>query len=135
MLRREVCLPWSEAAPPGGDFTGGVRAITQYRKVGERKQPWPKLRRFRPITKLPGKRRAYVALALVVIGYFVPLVVQVAGGSDVSGIVVGGLVCAVGAIVGWRARDSRGRGIAWTAVVIGTAFTFAYLVAFRAIRM
>lgn len=109
--------------------------MTQYPKFGDRPSPWPKLRRFRPVTKLPGKRRAWLALALVVAGYFAPLFVQAAGGSDDWGIVAGGLVCAAGAWLGWRARDSRGRGIAWTAVVMGVCFTFAYLVAFRALRI
>ncbi len=109
--------------------------MTQYRKVGDTKQPWPKLHRFRPVTKLPGKRRAWLALTLVVVGYFAPLLVQAAGGSDFWGIVLGALICAAGAWLGWRARDSRGRGIAWTAVVMGVAFAFAYLVAFRAIGM
>ena len=105
--------------------------MAQYRRVGDKTQPWPKLRRFRPVTKLPGKRRALLALTLVVSGYFTPAVVP----SDFWGIVAGGLICAAGAWLGWRARDSEGRGLAWTAVVMGIAFTFAYLVAFRALRM
>ncbi len=109
--------------------------MSQYRKVGDEAQPWPKLRRFRPITRLPGKRRAWLALTLVVVGYFAPLLVQVVGGTDVWGIVAGGLFCIGGVVLGWRARDSRGRGIAWTAIVMGLAFAFAYLVAFRALRM
>ena len=108
--------------------------MAQYRKVGDETEPWHKLRRFRPVTKLPGKRRAWLALTLVVAGYFSPLFVQAAGGADVWGVVAGGLLCLGGVVLGWRARDSRGRGIAWTAIVMGIAFTFAYLVAFRALR-
>jgi len=108
--------------------------MTQYRKVGDETQPWHKLRRFRPVTRLPGKRRAWLALMLVVVGYFAPLWVQRAGGADVWGVVAGGLLCLGGVVLGWRARDSRGRGIAWTTIVMGSAFTLAYLVAFRALR-
>ena len=108
--------------------------MAQYRKFGDETKPWHKLRRFHPITRLPGRRRAWLALTLVVVGYFAPLLVQAAGGGDVWGVVVGGLLCIGGVVLGWRARDSRGRGIAWTAIVMGIAFTFAYLVAFRALR-
>ncbi len=105
--------------------------MTQYQKFGNRTPPWPKLRRFRPITRLPGKQRAWIALATVVGGYFAPLLVQAAGGSDLLGVVVGGGLCVAGIVIGWRARDSHGRGIASTAVVMGAAFAFAYLVLFR----
>lgn len=105
--------------------------MTQYRKIGDDTPPWPRLRPFRPITKLPGKRRAWLALSLVIIGYGTPAAVK----SDFTGIVLGGLICATGAVVGWRARDSHGRGIAWTAILMGAGFTFAYLVALRALTM
>ena len=105
--------------------------MTQYRKIGDAKPPWPKLRRWRPTTRLPGTRRAWVALAVVIVGYFAPLLVQLAGGSDFTGVIVGALICIRGAVLGWRARDSRGRGIAYTAVVLGGTFTFAYLILIR----
>lgn len=105
--------------------------MTQYRRTGDKKTPWPGLRPFRPITELPGKRLAWLALALVVIGYGTPAAVK----SDFTGIVLGALICATGIVVGWRARDSRGRGIAWTAIVLGVWFTFAYLVALRFVTM
>jgi hypothetical protein len=105
--------------------------MMQYRGIGDDTPPRSKLRPFRPTTKLPGKRRAWLALALVIIGYGTPAVVK----SDFTGIVLGGLICATGAVVGWRARDSHGRGIAWTAVFMGASFTFAYLVALRALTM
>ena len=102
--------------------------MTQYHKIGDAKSPWSKLRRFRPITKLPGKRGAWTALTMVVLGYFAPLLVQVTGGSDFTGVVVGALLCIGGIVKGWRSRDSRGRGVAWVAIVAGVTFGFAYLI-------
>ena len=131
MPRTEVHFP---ARSLRGRRAGRGIPITQYREVGDETEPWSKPRRFRPVAKLPGKRRAWLALTLVVVGYFAPLLVQAAGGTDVWGVVAGGLLCFGGAVLGWRARDSRGRGIAWTAVAMSIAFTFAYLVVFRALR-
>ena len=101
--------------------------MSQYRKFGDEAPPWARLRKFRPITKLPGKYGAWIALVMVILGYFAPLLVQVTGGSDYTGVVVGALLCIGGIIKGWRSRDTRGRGIAWVAIVVGVTFGFAYL--------
>ena len=102
--------------------------MTQYHKIGDKESPWPKLRRFRPITKLPSSRGSWIALSLVLLGYFSPLLVQVVGGSDFTGVVVGALLCIGGIVKGWRSRDSRGRGVACVAIVAGVTFGFAYLI-------
>jgi len=102
--------------------------MTQYRKFRDERPPWPKLRRFRPITRLPGKRGAWTALILVILGYFAPLLVQVAGGSDFTGILIGAALCIGGIVKGWRSRDSHGRGVAWVAIITGVTFGFAYLI-------
>jgi len=104
--------------------------MAQYRKVGDEAPPWPRLRRFRPITRLAGKRGAWIALSIVSLGYFAPLLVQLVGGSDFTGVAIGALLCIGGVLRGWRSRDSHGRGIAWVAIVAGVAFGYGYLILF-----
>jgi hypothetical protein len=101
--------------------------MPQYRKFGDKASPWPKLRRFRPITRMTGKRGAWTALIWVILGYFAPLLVFAAGGSDLTGNLFGTMLCIGGAVKGWNSRDSRGRGVAYVAAYLGAFFGLLYL--------
>jgi len=98
-------------------------ASDQHQRVRNRERPRPRLRRFEPRTVLPGRARAVLALVLVLATYPISGLI----GSQSTASIVAAAICALGVAIGVWARDSRGRALAWAAIILGLVLLYVYL--------
>ena len=94
--------------------------MPEYKKLDDLQPPWPKLRRFMPLSKLPGKWFSIASLSLTVTAYVI---------AGIAGTLAAAGVCVLAILLGIRGIDTRGRGLAVFSLVLAGGCLFVYLIA------
>ena len=104
--------------------------MKQVKTIGDLAPPWAKLRKFVPRTRLPGRVRAWLSLLVIVLSMAIGAAIphDPASGLTTAGIALVGVLAAL-----W-ARDSRGRAVAWGAIIIGASIVLVCLIGVVMVR-